>query len=57
MEVEKADRAKQDYEARIKELEDQINMLKDQSGDLVNQLQAKIKELMETHERQKTEMR
>ena len=31
-------------------------MLKDQSGDLVGQLQAKIKELMETHERVKTEM-
>lgn len=35
-EMEKAERAKQDYEARIKELEEQINMLKDQSGDLVN---------------------
>jgi hypothetical protein len=31
-------------------------MLKNSSGDLVNQLQAKIKELMETHEKQKTQM-
>ena len=47
---------KRELEAKIKELEDQINLLKNQSGDLVTQLQAKIKELMETHERDKKTM-
>lgn len=31
-------------------------MLRSQSGDLVNQLQAKIKEMTVTHDREKTEM-
>ena len=29
---------KQDYEAKIKEIEDQINLLKNESGDLVTKL-------------------
>ena len=37
-EIEKADRARQSYEAKIKELEEQIAMLKNESGDLVGQL-------------------
>ena len=37
-EIEKADRARQSYEAKIKDLEEQIAMLKNESGDLVGQL-------------------
>ena len=50
------DDQKLEYERKIQELESQIEMLKNQSGDMVSLLQAKIKELNDTHERVKTEM-
>jgi len=42
------------YESKIADLESQIEMLKNQSGDLVNQLQAKIKKMGEDFDREKT---
>ena len=42
------------YEARIADLQEQIDMLKSESGDLVNQLQAKIRQMTEDHEIKKT---
>lgn len=44
------------YEKIIAELQEQIDMLKSESGDLVNQLQAKIKKMSEDHETSKTQM-
>ena len=55
-EIGRAEKARISYEAKIKDLESQIEMLKNQSGDLVNQLQQKIKEMGESHEREKTQM-
>ena len=56
MEISNAQKAKAQYEAKIADLESQIEMLRSQSGDLVNQLQAKIKEMTVNHDREKTEM-
>jgi hypothetical protein len=42
-EVERREQQKRDYEKRIKDLEDQINILKNESGDIVQQLEKKIK--------------
>ena len=53
-EMGKAEKARIGYEAKIKDLEEQIAMLQAQSGDIVGQLQEKIRVLMETHEREKT---
>ena len=49
-------KAKQSFEQKIKELEEQIELLRNQSGDLVSQLQAKIKEMQQNFDREKTEM-
>ena len=48
--MDKSAKTKQQQEMKIKDLEAQIEMLKNQSGDLVNQLQAKIKQMTEDHE-------
>ena len=55
-EIGRAEKARIGYEAKIKDLESQIDMLKSQSGDLVNQLQQKIKDMGEQFSREKTEM-
>ena len=44
------------YEKQIAELQEQIDMLKQNSGDMVNQLQAKIKKMTEDHEVSRTTM-
>ena len=44
------------YEKLIADLQEQIDMLKSESGDLVNQLQAKIKSMTAEHETTKTNM-
>ena len=38
---------------QVADLEDQIAMLKNQSGDLVNQLQEKIKKMADEYQREK----
>ena len=56
-EIGNAEKARISYEAKIKDLESQIEMLKSQSGDLVNQLQEKIKQMMDQHDKEKTQMK
>jgi hypothetical protein len=38
LEINKAEKAKMNYEKQIAELQEQIDMLKQNSGDMVNQL-------------------
>jgi predicted transcriptional regulator len=45
-----------DYEAKIKLLEEQIGMLKSESGDVVQQLEKRIRELVSAHEQEKEKM-
>lgn len=54
-EIESKETLKRDYEKRIKELEDQITMLRSESGDIVQQLENKIKQMSEDHEKEKEE--
>ena len=52
-EVERREQQKRDYEKRIKDLEDQINILKNESGDIVQQLEKKIKQMTVDFEQDK----
>jgi predicted nucleic acid-binding Zn-ribbon protein len=44
------------YEAKIKDLEEQIRMLRNESGDIMSELEKKMQMLIEAHEKEKTEI-
>lgn len=51
-EIERRTLEKEKYEKKIKELEDKIRVLQSESGDQVQQLEEKIKELIIKHEQE-----
>ena len=55
-EAEKFAGEKGKYEAKIKDLEDQIRMLRNESGDVMQELERKMQMLIESHERERGEM-
>ena len=50
----KAEKAK--YDAKIKDLEEQIRMLRNESGDILQELERKMQMLIDNHEQEKGEM-
>jgi hypothetical protein len=44
------------YEAKIKDLEQQIRMLRNESGDIMQELEKKMMMLIQAHEQEKTQL-